>query len=92
MLIEYPKENPILIHQEEPMLPVSIEVNKSSNDVVVTVLVDTFGYAEDVAIFSSRDERLNPFALNATKKCKFIPGSINEKKVRMKMNVLYTFK
>ena len=73
-------------------MPDSIEVNKSSNVVVVTVLVDTFGYAEDVGLFSSPDERLNPFALNAAKKCKFIPGNRNGKKVRIKMNVKYTFK
>ncbi len=92
ILLEDTKENPILIHQEEPILPDSIEVNKSKNVVVVTVLVDTFGYAENVALFISRDERLNPFALNAAKNCKFIPGTRNGKKVRVKMNVKYTFK
>ncbi len=91
-LIEYHFEKPILIHQEEPILPDSIEVNKSKNVVVVAVLVDTFGYAENVALFISRDERLNPFALNAAKKCKFIPGTRNGKKVRAKMIVKYTFK
>jgi hypothetical protein len=85
------KENPIIIHQEEPILPDSIEVDKSKNIVVVTVLVDTFGYAKDVALFSSRDDRLNPFALDAAKKCKFIPGTSNGKKIKLKTNIKYTF-
>jgi len=84
--------NPILLHQEIPIIPDSIKLNKNSSIVVVTVLVDTFGNAENVTIFSSKNESLNVYALNAAKKCRFKPGMINEKKVRMKMNVQYTFK
>ncbi len=89
ILIEDHIEKPSIIYKEMPILPDSIEADTSSNIVVVTVLVDTLGNAEDVIIFSSRDERLNPFALNAAKKCKFTPARRNGKK--MKMNVKFTF-
>lgn len=90
-LIEEKYEKPSLIHQEIPVLPDSIEADTSSNIVVVTVLVDTLGNAEDVIIFSSRDERLNPFALNAAKKCKFTLARRNGKKIKIKMNVKFIF-
>lgn len=91
IFIEEKYEKPSLVHQEIPVLPDSIEADTSSNIVVVTVLIDTLGNAEDVIIFSSRDKRLNPFALNAAKKCKFAPAKRNGKKVKIKMNVKFVF-
>jgi len=83
-------DKPRIIYKEEPVLPDSIKVNASIN-VVVAVLIDTLGQAEDVALFSSRDKRLNPFALDAAKKCRFVPAKRNGKKIKMKMNVIFTF-
>lgn len=84
-------DKPSIIYKEEPVLPDSMKVNASMNIVVVAVLIDTLGQAEDVALFSSRDKRLNPFALDAAKKCRFLPAKRNGKKIKMKMNVKFTF-
>jgi len=84
-------EKPKIVYKEMPTLPDSLKTYESSNVVVITVLIDTLGNAEEVFLFSSGDERLNPFALKAAEKCKFTPARRNRKKVKCKMNVKFNF-
>jgi hypothetical protein len=91
IFIEDHIEKPSITYKKVPILPDSIEADTGSNIVVISVLIDTLGNAEEVFLFSSRDKRLNPFALNCAKECKFTPARRNGKKIKWKMNVKFTF-
>lgn len=82
---------PTLIHKERPVYPEDAKVKGIQGLVVLTLTIDEKGDVDKVKIYMSADPLLTNAAVEAGKKCKFEPATVNGKPVKVKMNIPIRF-
>jgi TonB family protein len=82
---------PKMIHKEQPVYPEEARKQEIAGMAVVTITIDEQGGVEKAKIYISAHPLLDEAAINAAKKCKFNPGHLNGKPVKIKMNVPFKF-
>ena len=86
------RPKPILKIKTKPDYPEKARKAGTEGTVVVTVAIRENGSVGKVLILKSAGGLLDSAAVAAAKKCKFIPGKRNGKKVKTMMNIPFRFK
>ncbi len=85
------KTAPQFLEKATPNYPLQARQMQITGSVFVEVVIDTFGYVSMAKIKQSSNSILNHSSLEAAKKCFFEPGYIDNKKVKSKLIIPYTY-
>lgn len=82
---------PVMIKPVPPKYPHTARINQIQGTVVVSIIIDEFGNVIQTKIYESIPE-LDHSAIEAAQKCKFKPGTVEGKAVKVCMNVPFNYR